>query len=232
MAKDKQFWIKKRNKIEREEIALREYSDSILIVCEGEQTEPNYFKSFLTTGVKIKIIGKGKNTLTLVEDAVSEWKSCAEEGIFFEKLWCVFDKDDFPPEHYNHAFKTVKTEEKKLNEQYSKKTDRNISIKIAYSNQAFELWYLLHYDYHTSGIHRRRYGSMLTTRLKKKYKKNDLNIYDDLLILSEKTKNRQGQKFAIKNAQKLRKGNRDIHNVNPSTSVDLLVLELNEHLKS
>ncbi len=232
MPKDKQFWFKKRNKIEREKEALREYKDSILIVCEGKETERNYFDSFQTPDVKVNVIGKGSSTNRLVEDAIAEWKSCAEEGKYYEKLWCVFDRDDFPLANYNQAFETVKTQERRLNEKYEKKTDRKISIKIAYSNQAFELWYLLHYDYHITAYHRSQYKSMLTKRLKKKYKKNDPNIYSDLLLLAEKTNGYQGQDFAIKNAQKLRKGKRNIHNINPSTSIDLLVLELNKHLKS
>ncbi len=232
MARDKQFWLNKKKKLERERNSIKEYKDSILIVCEGERTEPNYFRSFQTPDLQVKVIGKGSSTNRLVEDAIAEWKKCAGEDRYYEKVWCVFDRDDFPPANYNQAFETIKTEEAKLNRYYSKRTGREISIQIAYSNEAFELWYLLHFDYHTSGIHRSRYKDMLTKRLKKEYKKNDPNIYNDLLMLSEQTGDKQGQEFAIKNAKKLREGKRNIHIINPSTSVDLLVLELNKHLKS
>jgi len=227
------FWFKKKGKLEREKKLIKEYSDSLLIVCEGGQTEPNYFKSFQTSGVKIKIIGKGKNTTSLVNDAIKEWKKSATEGIFFERLWCVFDRDDFPQEYYNQAFESVITEEERLNHRYRSKTGRNISIKIAYSNEAFELWFLLHFDYHTTGYKRHQYKKLLSKRLNKKYKKNDPNIYNDLLILAQKTNNIQGQNFALKNALKLRKRNKinNSHNINPSTSVDQLVIELNKHLK-
>jgi hypothetical protein len=231
MPRDKQQWFKKKLELKRKK-AIKEYYDSILIVCEGERTEPNYFKSFQTPSIQVEVIGKGSSNIRLVEDAIAEWKKCAKEDKYFEKIWCVFDRDDFPSDQYNQAFVTIGTEEARLNRYYKKRTGRKISINIAYSNQAFELWYLLHFDFHTTGYHRTQYKKMLSVRLKKEYKKNDLNIYDDLQTLSENTNGRHGQEFAIKNAKKLRKGKSNIHNVNPSTSVDLLVIELNEHLKS
>ena len=233
MGSEDLFWLKKRKKLKRESKLLREYKNSILIVCEGEKTEPNYFKSFPISGVKVEIIGKGMNTISLVNDAVLEWEKNAQEEKYFEKLWCVFDRDDFPKENYNQAFESVYSEEIKLNRRYRKKTGRKISIRIAYSNEAFELWYLLHYDHHTSSINRSSYKKMLSDRMKKKYLKKDPNIYDFLIKLSQDTKDRQGQSFAIKNAQKLRDLIKNCypHNHNPSTSVDLLVLELNQFLK-
>ncbi|MEA2104195.1 MAG: RloB family protein [Candidatus Cloacimonadota bacterium] len=227
------YWLKKRRKLERKSKLDREYKNSILIVCEGEKTEPNYFKAFPVSGVKVEILGKGKNTKSLVNDAVAEWKKNAEEGKYFEKLWCVFDKDDFLQANYNQAFETVKSEEIRLNKKYKKKKGRKITIRIAYSNEAFELWYLLHYDYHTSGISRARYSGMLSHRMKRKYRKNDPDMYNFLLELSNKSSSCQGQEFAIQNAQKLRKviNGKQPYNHNPSTSVDLLVLELNNYLK-
>lgn len=47
-----------------------------LIVCEGEKTEPNYFRSFPvdTKVIKLDIKGEGKNTKSLVKKAI-EWKN-------------------------------------------------------------------------------------------------------------------------------------------------------------
>ena len=44
---------------------------SILIVCEGERTEPAYFNSF---GVAAKVHGTGMSTLRLVEEARTIWQ--------------------------------------------------------------------------------------------------------------------------------------------------------------
>jgi len=43
-----------------------------LIVCEGEKTEPNYFRKFPvdTKVIKLDIQGEGKNTKSLVEKAI------------------------------------------------------------------------------------------------------------------------------------------------------------------
>ena len=210
-------------------------SRSMLIVCEGEETEPNYFKSFPHRGVKILVEGTGKNTRTLLDEAIRLWVEKANDNEIYESLWVVMDRDSFPQEYYNECFQKYKSVEKKLNNKYRNQLNEGsrITIKIAYSNEAFELWYLLHFDYWSRGTSRDEFEKLLTKRLKKKYKKNDPKIYDILQELGEKTNDKQGQDFAIKNAKNLRKlaNRKDIYNSNPSTSVDLLVRELNTHLK-
>jgi len=42
---------------------------SILIVCEGENTEPSYFNQFKVTSATVKSVGTGYNTVSLVEKA-------------------------------------------------------------------------------------------------------------------------------------------------------------------
>ena len=210
-------------------------SKSMMIVCEGEETEPNYFKSFPHKGVKILVEGTGKNTKTLLNEAIRLWEEKAKYNEIYESLWIVMDRDSFPQEYYNECFLKYKSVEKKLNKIYKNQLNEGskITVKIAYSNEAFELWYLLHFDYWSRGISRKEFEKLLTIRLGKKYKKNDPKIYDALQELGEKTSYKKGQDFAIKNAKNLRKlaNKKDVHNFNPSTSVDLLVKELNTHLK-
>ena len=93
---------------------------------------------------------------------------------------------------------------------------------MAYSNEAFELWYLLHFDYHNTAISRSTYKKRLTARLGFKYKKKDPNIY-------EKIEDRQA--IAIRNATKLfdeYKGRHRPAYDNPVTTVHHLVKELLE----
>ena len=52
----------KRNK-------TRKLNPYILIVCEGTQTEKNYFKSFHVPALHIEVHGKGQSTINLVEYA-------------------------------------------------------------------------------------------------------------------------------------------------------------------
>jgi hypothetical protein len=70
----------------------------------------------------------------------------------------------------------------------------NNEMHVAYSNEAFELWYLLHFHFYNTGISRDSYKSKLTKLLKHKYEKNSTKIY-------EKIKSRQPD--AIKNATNL-----------------------------
>ncbi|MBI9030715.1 hypothetical protein JEZ13_01750 [bacterium] len=56
------------------------------------------------------------------------------------------DRDDFPQENYNACFMKLDSIENKLNSYVKSKKVRStkIRLQIAHSNQAFELWYLLH----------------------------------------------------------------------------------------
>ena len=77
-----------------------EVQESILIVCEGEKTEPNYFKKFETFGLDVKVLGTGKNTESLV--------NLASEFIDeYDAVWCVFDKDSFKSVQFNNACSTA-----------------------------------------------------------------------------------------------------------------------------
>lgn len=223
MGTDNLHHIKKKGQPQRGRSAGKGYNDSILIVCEGEETEPRYFKKFPINNIKVETLGIGRSNIALIEAAVDLWKEKAEEGKIFEKLWCVFDRDDFPLEKYNEAFERISAEEKKLNRKYLKQASRKVKIGIAYSNQAFELWYLLHYDYIDTGLSRSQYEAMLGERMQKTYKKNDPHMYGLLKNL---------QVDAIRNAKRLEASisRHDKHNHNPSTSVYNLVEDLNHYL--
>ena len=183
-------------------VADQDELERFLIVCEGEKTEPNYFKSFrVNTEVEVSILGLGDNTLTLVKQAI-EFRDKAK--IAFDQVWCVFDRDSFPAAHFNAALELAKNE----------------NVKVAYSNEAFELWYLLHFHYYDAAISRQAYKDMLTKLLQHVYQKNSQMIYDELYLR---------QKDAIRNAKNLHE-QYNPHNPeqdNPCTTVYLLVEQLN-----
>ncbi len=176
-----------------------------LIVCEGKQTESNYFKAFelhLHLSITVEVVGLGDNTLNLVRQAGKRAKQGA-----YSQVWCVFDRDSFPAGQFNEALVLAERE----------------GFKVAYSNEAFELWYLLHFYYHDTGIARVLYEDKLTERLGKPYRKNDPAMYRLLEDL---------QPAAIRNAQTLLDSYGEVHNPeqdNPCTTVHLLVQELNRH---
>jgi hypothetical protein len=163
----------------RRKIGNRTVRKRFLIVCEGEKTEPNYFKSFRATHsvIEIHVHGEGANTTSLVELAK---KPAEREGFRAgrDALWVVFDKDDFTKEQMNTAVARAK----------------HYEFNVAWSNQSFELWYLLHFQFCDSALHRSLYIERLEELLGQKYRKNDPNMYYRLLDL---------QDDAIRNAERL-----------------------------
>ena len=122
-------------------------------------------------------------------------------------VWCVFDKDSFSDEDFGNAINKAKAK----------------GYKVAYSNEAFELWYLLHFHYYDMALGRDDYIVKLTEHLKRKYRKNDLFMYETLLSKQEE---------AIKNAKNLLSKYIPVNpsNDNPSTTVFELVEYLNQFI--
>jgi hypothetical protein len=183
-------------------VDTKEVRQRFLIVCEGEKTEPNYFRSFRVPKdvAEIDVEGVGENPSKLVNSAKD-----LKEQEDYDQVWCVFDRDSWTPEDFNNAIKSAEAQ----------------GFKVAYSNEAFELWYVLHFEFLNTGIPRDDYSKKLTNFLEKKYKKNSETIYDDLF---------DKQPNAIKNAVKLL-NQYDPHmpaKDNPSTKVHFLVQELNK----
>jgi len=133
-----------------------EKRQKLLIVCEGEKTEPNYFNSFHVTSMTIEVVGTGCNTLSLVNKAIE--LNCLDT---YDQAWCVFDKDDFPVDDFDNAIMKAVSN----------------GLKVAYSNQSFELWYLLHFEYLNVALNRDDYIKKLEQYLGIRYKKNDSEIY-------------------------------------------------------
>lgn len=195
----KSYQYRQNSRYRQRDVDTREIRQRFLIVCEGGKTEPNYFIKFRTNKTVINIEGLGCNTISLVTKAIELMKNDD-----YNQVWCVFDRDIFPPEIFNAAFELA---------------SRN-GIKIAYSNESFELWYFLHFDYLDTALTRDDYCKRLNKYLGRKYEKNDENMYEVLLAY---------QPDAIRNAKILLKQYNPSNPVkdNPSTTVHLLVEELN-----
>ena len=184
-------------------VNIREVKQRFLIVCEGAKTEPNYFKKFRVPTKVIDVEGVGENPSRLVQSAINLKTEAVEADEEYDQVWCVFDRDDWPPQDFNSAIYKAESH----------------NLKVAYSNEAFELWYVLHFEFLNTGIPRSDYIKKLTKLLGKKYQKNSDTIYDEL-------QNRQ--ETAITNAKKLL-ASYNVSNPgqdNPSTTVHLLVKEL------
>ena len=133
----------KRQSQRREQKVVR---CSILIVCEGTKTEPNYFEAFAENqqGVivyDVEVKGLGRGTKGVVEKAV-ELKNRNN----YDRVWAVFDKDEFPAKDFNEAITM----------------GQNNGVEIAWSNEAFELWYLYHFQNVTTGVSRKHYEEKIS----------------------------------------------------------------------
>ena len=189
---------------------VKEIKQSVLIVCEGEKTEPDYFKAFRMTAATVKAVGQAMNTMTLVNKAISIREADRLKKREYDQCWVVFDKDDFPAHDFNQAIQLA---------------EKN-GFRVAYSNQAFEYWFLLHYNLYTGPIHRNQYKDMLTKLTGLTYNKTEgfgAVMYNLLLTR---------QKQAIKNAATVLA---EVSHGNPaeeesSTTVHKLVIELNKYL--
>jgi hypothetical protein len=194
----------------------REVKVFFLIVCEGEKTEPNYFKKFKgqfgNVIFEVDCEGKGYNTLQVVEQAI---KIRDKNPNKYNRVWAVFDKDSFPDNKFNAAILKAKSN----------------NICCAWSNQAFELWYLLHFLNRTTGMERTEYQKAIENEINQKwknkkkpfkYKKNAIDMYDVLQQYGN-------QDQAIKWAQNLSEtyDNEKFATHNPRTQVYELVLQLN-----
>ena len=200
-------WYRHTTLIERLE-AVRQQKETFLILCEGEKTEPNYIRGFRLASATINVLGLGYNTVSLVTEAIRIRDVEKSRGINYDQVWCVFDKDDFSAEIFNNAVELAKAN----------------NIELAYSNEAFELWYLLHFIYFDSQIGRADYIKALSKHLSNKYQKNSTDMYEELL---------DKQDFALANADKLFKSYDQSNpaNENPCTTVYELVAELNKYIK-
>ncbi len=215
--------IKKKRSREEEKrkVDIKSKRKFFLIVCEGEKTEPNYFislKNDLPRGVldvcDISIIGTGFNTNSLVSKAIelrNDWQENTYRAV--DKLWVVFDKDSFTAHSFHKAIQMCFD---------------NPNVDAAWTNEAFELWYLLHFHYYNTSISRKQYQSLIEKNFlnkgltKFKYKKNSTEMFD---LLSKYANIND----AIKNATNLEKTFEHMNNFaqqNPCTKVHHLVAEL------
>lgn len=190
----------------------RESYDVVLIVCEGEKTEPNYLKGLKraldlgNANVKVLEDGHRNDPVGIVQCAIDSY----EEESLYDRIYCVFDRD-------GHA-------------RYSEAIDLATHHHLASEGKlfaitsvpCFEVWLLLHFEYTTQGFVKsgnRSACDQIVRALKdnnhiKSYVKNYPNIFD---LLNDRTDT------AIKHAKRLTRYNAQTASDNPSTKMHELV---------
>lgn len=183
-------------------------------------TEPAYFgamKDIINSAypdrIQLSIHGAGDNTLNLFQKA-KQLVLASANG--YKHVWIVYDTDDFPAEHIN------KTAELCVSESTEETTYHAI-----WSNQCIELWFLLHFSFMQSDLHRSSYWPKLTEILSAQglgaYEKNRADMYQILFPYMN---------AAIVNAEKLDKiNNGKLPSASaPGTKVHVLVEKLKPYL--
>jgi hypothetical protein len=187
--------------------SIRPQRRYFLIVCEGEKTEPNYFRAYGADlpkdTVLVDVCGEGMNTLSLVARAAAIVEDRKKQGRIVDRVWVVFDRDSFEPDDFDNAIAMA----------------RQLGYGAAWSNEAFELWYLLHFQYRDTGMDRGEFQAHLARLLGRPYRKNDTGMYRAL-------KDRLG--VARRHASRLVRQHDGVapHTANPCTRVHELVAEL------
>lgn len=151
-------WKKKRR---QEYMEMKQYR--YYIFCEGQQTEPLYFATFK------KLIEENPvyKDMVLIEIEPCQAETMrvigmAEEYVKKNKIkkgqiWCVYDKDSFPAEHFNGVVERAE----KLN-----KENLELQYHTAWSNECIEFWFLLHFTYYISNNNRDEYSGFLDKKFK------------------------------------------------------------------
>ena len=162
-----------------------------LIVTEGTDTEPAYFGAIrdVINGqyrekVRLDICGEGDNTINLFRKAK---QNVADSPNGYRHVWVVYDTDDFPAEHID-----------KVVELCRENSNEETEYHAVWSNQCVELWYLLHFSFMQSDLHRTEYWPKLTEWLESigvgGYEKSRKDMYHILRPFLD---------FAIANAKRL-----------------------------
>ncbi|SEM14289.1 RloB-like protein [Chitinophaga rupis] len=124
---------------------------TFILFCEDEVSEPSYFRQFQNPEkLKVNIAEGQKNSFRNITNAINY---CDEKGLIenvngnyklktgiTSHIWCVFDRD-----HETH----VKADVQNVNNiafTVSIQAALNAGLNVAWSNDAFELWILLHFE--------------------------------------------------------------------------------------
>lgn len=194
------------------------------IFCEGKITETNYFNAIKKlinknainrNAVNIEILHENANCDVLLQKANAEVEY---RGIVSGHIWCIYDKDDFSKDRFDKAEELAKTF-----------SSEELKYHAIWSNQCFELWLLLHFEYYNSSNDRKNYFDKLDSIFKEKtgkiYDKAEENIYGIV--------NKYGsQTDAIKYAKKLFEGKEHLKpsGIVPATKMYEVIEEISKYL--
>lgn len=193
--------------------------ECVLIVCEGEKTEPQYFEAMRRELrlhiVEVVVEGEkcGSSPISVVDYAISLKKERERTAgrsptvVKYDVVWCVMDVEA----PYQHSSLPAALDKARAHR-----------LRAVLSNSMFEYWYLLHFEKTSAMMHQ---NADVMRRLKKhypRYRKNDDTFFNVVYPLTSK---------AIQNSREVIREKHygsDLRDCNPSTHVHLIVEHLHE----
>jgi len=150
--------------------------NKMLIICEGEKTEPMYFENYRTPQNNLDVIpipSSRKDVCSIAEFAKKKMQDLDIKG--GDSIWCVFDCDENTDDRISTAYRNA-----------------GKSINMCLSNPSFELWFLLHFSYIDTSLQNDGLLGLLKRHIPDYSKNND--CYQLLCPLTD---------TAIRNSKKL-----------------------------
>lgn len=191
--------------------AMRAAYDKVLIVCEGEKTEPNYFNElkdhYRLNSANIKVTGEcDSDPLSVFEYSRQKYREAKDAGDPYDRVYCVFDRDRHT--NYLQALDTIA------------RAQPNTTYFSVTSVPCFEYWLLLHFVYTNQPFHATGDNSICTKVIQElkqywpDYEKGASSIFTRLLDQID---------FAKSNAKRALQSAEENHTENPCTRVHELV---------
>ena len=199
--------------------AKRSLYDKVLIVCEGEKTEPNYFRGLIShyelNSANVAIDGRcGSSPKSVYKRTLDLYTIEKNKGDPFDRVYCVFDKDT----HTTYVETVASINSKK---------PKDVFFHVT-SVPCFEYWILLHFDPTTRTFQSTSNYSAADNVIRElkqylpDYEKGNTGLFDSLFPQLD---------FALANATRVNRQADHNETDNPTTQIGVLV-EYLRNLKS
>ena len=142
----------------RRRTAQRQPADRLLIVCEGEKTEPQYLNEIRqslrlsSANVQVRPATGGTAPMQVVEYAETLFskgnRSLGIAARSFDRIVAVFDRDD------HSSYHAALDKAASLNERMTNDEKVRVPFDAVASVPCFELWLLLHFEAVLAPLHR------------------------------------------------------------------------------
>jgi hypothetical protein len=113
----------------------------MVLVCEGKNTEPDYFRALRQNlnkqSLEIKVVEAAGVPMTVAQEALRQAKILKNSvGIEGDRVCAIFDRDEHPK--FDEAIEFC----------------RRHKIMVGYTNPCFELWLIWHFENYGANSHR------------------------------------------------------------------------------